>query len=68
MERGDLKNIEGLTWYSWKDSGISEHTRKTSPLATKDQAGHADLSITSVYYHPDKTNLEYKALPNDLLP
>lgn len=65
--RGDLADITGLTWYSWKDTGISEHTRKTSPLATKDQAGHTDLSITSLYYCPEPVNLEYKGLQNDLL-
>lgn len=59
--------IAGLTWYSWKDTGISLHTRKTSPVATKDQAGHRDLSITSVYYHVEETNSEYRTLENDLL-
>ena len=60
-------DISGLTWYSWKDTGISLHAGKTSPLATKDQAGHADLSITSIYYHPDEVNFEYQRLENDLL-
>ena len=59
-------DISGLSWYSWKDTGISLHTRKTSPVATKDQAGHADLSITSVYYHAEEMNMEYRALENDL--
>lgn len=60
-------DISGLTWYSWKDTGISLHTRKTSPVATKDQAGHADLSITSLYYHGEEINPEYRMLENDLL-
>ena len=59
-------DITGLSWYSWKDTGISLHTRKTSPVATKDQAGHADLSITSVYYHVEEMNAEYRAIENDL--
>jgi len=66
-EEGKLNDIGGLSWYSWKDTGISMHTRKTSPVATKDQAGHADLSITSVYYHSEPVNLEYRGLENDLL-
>lgn len=65
-DAGKLGDITGLHWYSWKDTGISMHTRKTSPVATKDQAGHADLSITSVYYHADPLNAEYRALENDL--
>lgn len=52
--------------FDWKDTGISLHTRKTSPVATKDQAGHTDLSITSVYYHIEEMNVEYRALENDL--
>lgn len=65
-DAGKLGDITGLHWYSWKDTGISIHTRKTSPVATKDQAGHADLSITSVYYHADPVNVEYRSLENDL--
>ena len=66
-DAGALHDITGLHWYSWKDTGISMHTRKTSPVATKDQAGHADLSITSIYYHADVVNAEYRGLENDLL-
>lgn len=65
-DAGKLGDITGLHWYSWKDTGISMHTRKTSPVATKDQAGHADLSITSVYYHAEPVNVEYRGLENDL--
>jgi len=67
-ESGALKNdIEGLTWYSWKDTGISMHARKTGPIATKDQAGHRNLAMTSIYYHAAETNPEYMGLENDLL-
>lgn len=59
-------DISGLTWYSWKDTGISMHTRRTSPVATKDQAGHATLAVTSLYYHAPDENPEYRALENDL--
>lgn len=59
--------IDGLSWYSWKDTGISIHARKTGPIATKDQAGHKNLSMTSIYYHSPDTNPEYQELENDLL-
>lgn len=65
-KQGKLADITGLTWYSWKDAGISMHTRRTSPVATKDQAGHTDLSVTSRYYHAPDVNAEYRTLPNDL--
>ncbi len=64
---GKLKDIQGLTWYSWKDTGISLHARKTGPVATKDQAGHRSLAMTSIYYHAAETNPEYQILENDLL-
>jgi integrase len=66
VKEGKLENVDGLTWYSWKDTGISMHTRITSPVATKDQAGHTDLTTTSIYYTAPEINEEYKALGHDL--
>ena len=63
---GRLGDIRGLTWYSWKDTGISTHALKVSPLSARDQAGHADMKYTMLYYHSDPVNGAYKALPNDL--
>ncbi len=66
-DAGELPgDIAGLTWYSWKDTGISLHAAKTSPLSTKDQAGHVDFAITSIYYHAPEQNPEYRNLENDL--
>jgi len=59
-------DIAGLTWYSWKDTGISLHAAKTSPLSTRDQAGHIDFAVTSIYYHAPEQNPEYRNLENDL--
>ena len=59
-------DISGLVWYSWKDTGISLHTKKTSPVATKDQAGHTSLTVTSLYYRAPDENVEYGRLENDL--
>jgi integrase len=64
---GKLGDITGLCWYSWKDTGISKHSRSTSPVATKDQAGHKSLNITSLYYHAEELNIEYQNLENDLM-
>lgn len=63
---GKLTTLDGLTWYSWKDTGISEHARKTSPLATRDQAGHGDFDMTLRYYEAEKVNSEYSGLDDDL--
>lgn len=63
---GKLKDITGLTWYSWKDTGISVHAEITSPLATKDQAGHSSFEMTLKYYHPPSVIAAYQNLPNTL--
>ena len=63
---GKLHDISGLSWYSWKDTGISDHARKTSPMSTKDQAGHKALDMTLIYYHQETEIGEYRNLENDL--
>jgi integrase len=60
-------DLTGLTWYSWKDTGISLHAHTTSPLATRDQAGHTSITMTEVYYHAPMVNEEYQRLENDLM-
>lgn len=64
---GALKDITGLTWYSWKDTGITAHARHTSPLSTRDQAGHTDFDVTLIYYHNNTVNQEYLNLPDNLI-
>lgn len=66
-KEGKLKDISGLTWYSWKDTGISVHAHSTTPMATKDQAGHTDFDMTLKYYHAPKINDQYKGLPDTLI-
>jgi len=61
-----LDSISGLTWYSWKDTGISLHAKRTTPLSTRDQAGHNDIKMTMVYYHQNEVIEEYRQLANDL--
>lgn len=63
---GRLPAMDGLSWYSWKDTGISMHSRRTSLLSTKDQAGHTTMDMTLIYYQSEEVNEEYRALLNDL--
>lgn len=65
-KRGLIENGENLTLYSWKDTGITHHAKLTSPLATRDQAGHTDLRQTMQYYHASRVNEEYRDLPDTL--
>jgi integrase len=66
VKSGALHDMVGLTWYSWKYTGISMHAKKTTPLSTRDQAGHSDFDMTLVYYQADKVNNEYRALSDDI--
>lgn len=59
--------IDGLSFYSWKDTGISLHAARTGPIPTKDQAGHSSLDMTSVYYKAPEVLQEYRLLENTLL-
>lgn len=63
---GALETISGLTWYSWKDTGISAHAKQTTPLSTRDQAGHSDFQMTLIYYQGNQVNEEYRQLKDDL--
>lgn len=63
---GKLADITGLTWYSWKDTGISTHVHLTPPISTRNQAGHHDLEITMKYYHEPEVNKDYQSLPHNL--
>ena len=63
---GKIGVLDGLSWYSWKDTGISLHSRQTSLLATKDQAGHTSTDMTLIYYTSEQVNVEYQKLENDL--
>ncbi len=65
-EIGTLKDITGLTWYSWKDTGISVHTHHVLPINARDQAGHSSFDITLKYYHAPEINTAYKNLPDTL--
>jgi integrase len=63
-----LDSTEGLSLYSWKDTGITHHAKAVSLMATKQQAGHEDINHTMIYYHNDRVNEDFRQLENNLLP
>ncbi|MCB9302579.1 MAG: site-specific integrase [Lewinellaceae bacterium] len=46
---GALGDITGLSWYSWKDTGITQALYEVDPSSVQDQANHADISMTMRY-------------------
>lgn len=48
---GSIKNMSGLSFYSWKDSGLTDLSENLSVIELMKQAGHHDPKITMKYIH-----------------
>lgn len=55
-----LGDIAGLTWYSWKDTGITDALEDLPILFVQDQAGHSSPKMTLKYRHKNKVNEKIK--------
>lgn len=64
--KGEIHNLVGLHWYSWKDTGITNLSKLVSPYKLKDQTGHSTLEMLMKYYHKDEVNSEMKNIPIDI--
>lgn len=64
---GKLDNITGLTWYSWKDTGITDALENLPLLVVKDQAGHSDPKMTLRYRQKGVTNPKMKGFKNRIV-
>lgn len=60
QEEGRLSDITGLTWYSWKDTGITDGMDFVHPTAIQQQADHSDLTQTMKYHHAPVVNVAVK--------
>lgn len=56
VTRGELQDITGLSWYSWKDTGITDALYEIDPSSVQDQAGHTSLEMTMKYKHKRPEN------------
>lgn len=59
-KHGKLKDITGLQWYSWKDTGITDALEELPLLAVQDQAGHSTPEMTLKYRHKKLVNKQMK--------
>lgn len=63
---GKLKDIAGISPYSFKDTGITDWL-KVIPLAdVMKQAGHTNPSTTMIYYQPDRVSEPFQNLAADI--
>lgn len=54
----------GVSFYSWKDTGMTKAAQHISQRALTDQARHSDPTISEIYYHRAQVNEAAKNLPN----
>lgn len=64
--QGKLPDINGLSFYSWKDTGCTNAAKFLSPFELRDQLGHATLDQIMVYYHQDEIIEKVKFHPVQL--
>jgi len=55
-QEGKLKDITGLTWYSWKDTGVTDALEELPILPVQEQAGHSSPQMTLRYRHKPEVN------------
>lgn len=63
----DAIERRAYSWYSWKDSGITNALQELRANAVRDQAGHGSEAVTMLYYHKPVINAEMKKFRNELL-
>jgi len=61
-----IQDIQGLTWYSWKDTGISDLAKILPLPEVQAQAGHSNPATTLIYYQRHRVRSGYKNLKLDL--
>ena len=63
----ELSSIEGLQWYSWKDTGITDALSDIPLIGVQDQAGHSSPEMTLKYRHKNKVNEHMKGFKNRII-
>lgn len=51
---GKLKDITGLSLYSWKDTGMTMLSKHLTPFQLRDHARHSSTDISMRYYHAEQ--------------
>lgn len=64
-KEGILNNVQDLTLYSWKDTGITDLSAKVPPFKLRDQTGHSSFEMLLRYYHQDPVNPAIRQLEVD---
>ncbi len=62
QNNGQLENIKGLHYYSWKDTGITDIIDEIGLMTAFDQAGHKDIKQTMKYRHRKRINTKIRPM------
>ena len=62
-----MRDITGLSLYSWKDTGMTLLAGILTPMKLKDHARHSTLDTTLLYYHGRNMVPEVKAAKFSIL-
>lgn len=54
LKSSEITDIEGLSLYSWKDTGIKLLAKQLAPIELRDHARHGNLEMTMRYYQAPK--------------
>jgi integrase len=68
LQQQVLEDINGLTLYSWKDTGITEDVLLFPLAAVQSQAGHTTPNMTMKYYRKPLINEHLREKQNNVLP
>lgn len=61
-KQGLIKNMEGLSPYGFKDTGITDWLARIPLPEVMRQAGHTNPSTTMIYYQPDQISEPFRKL------
>lgn len=65
-KEGKIKDINGLSWYSWKDTGITDLIEGVGAEAARGQANHVTEEMTRRYYHAPTIDERMRDFKSDL--
>ena len=66
-KEGQLKDISGFSWYSWKDTGATDLAWKIPQRDLQNQMSHSSLKMTKKYIHNSEVIESIRDLPERLV-
>ena len=65
-KEGILQDITGLSYYSWKDTAVTNHAKVLTPFELKDLGRWSNMETILKYYHTNQINLKVRKMKDDM--